>query len=90
MINASFAKQLNELAVLLELQGENPFRIRAYQNAAPAHRIFSPGPGGLFRGTSFLKSTASAKYRGENRRVRQNRQAQGTGGPAQKFPAGLH
>lgn len=32
--NADIAKQFNELADLLEIKDENPFRIRAYRNAA--------------------------------------------------------
>lgn len=32
--NLEIAKKLNELADLLEIKGENPFRIRAYRNAA--------------------------------------------------------
>ena len=32
------ARTLSEIAVLLELKGENPFRIRAYENAARAIR----------------------------------------------------
>ena len=30
------ARTLEEIAVLLELKGENPFKIRAYENAARA------------------------------------------------------
>ncbi len=32
--NADIAKQFNKLADLLEIEGQNPFRIRAYRNAA--------------------------------------------------------
>lgn len=34
--NINIANQLNELADLLEIEGENPFKIRAYRNAARA------------------------------------------------------
>lgn len=34
MTNKEIADVLNEVAVLMELKGENPFRCRAYQNAA--------------------------------------------------------
>jgi len=34
MTKAEIADILNEIAVLLELQGENPFKVRAYQNGA--------------------------------------------------------
>src|SRR6478735_12676926 len=34
MDKADIAEALNEIAVLLELRGDNPFKIRAYQNAA--------------------------------------------------------
>ena len=34
MDNDQVAAVLNEIAVLLELKGENPFKVRAYQNAA--------------------------------------------------------
>ncbi len=36
MDKADVAKIFEEIAVLLELKGENPFKIRAYQNAARA------------------------------------------------------
>lgn len=36
MTTTEIADVLNEIAVLLELQGENPFKIRAYQNGARA------------------------------------------------------
>src|SRR5690606_28926219 len=36
--NASIASVLGEIADLLEIKGENPFRIRAYRNAAQAVR----------------------------------------------------
>lgn len=32
--NADIARVFDEIANLLEIQGENPFRIRAYRNAA--------------------------------------------------------
>lgn len=38
MDNASLANAFEELATLLEFRGENPFRIRAYQNGARAIR----------------------------------------------------
>ncbi|TWT54511.1 DNA polymerase/3'-5' exonuclease PolX [Rubripirellula amarantea] len=38
MDNAQIAKALEEMAELLEFRGENPFRIRAYQNGAKAIR----------------------------------------------------
>lgn len=38
MENASIARVLGEIADLLEIKGENPFRIRAYRNAAQAVR----------------------------------------------------
>lgn len=38
MENASIARILGEIADLLEIQGANPFRIRAYRNAAQAIR----------------------------------------------------
>lgn len=38
MENASVARILGEIADLLEIQGANPFRIRAYRNAAQAVR----------------------------------------------------
>ena len=34
MANAQIAQAFNEIAELLELKGENPFRIRAYRRAA--------------------------------------------------------
>ena len=34
MTNKKIARALNEAASLLELNGENPFRSRAYRNAA--------------------------------------------------------
>jgi DNA polymerase (family 10) len=34
MTKVEIAEILNEIAVLLELQGENPFKVRAYQNGA--------------------------------------------------------
>jgi DNA polymerase (family 10) len=34
VLNTDIAAILNELADLLEIQGENPFNIRAYRNAA--------------------------------------------------------
>lgn len=34
MTNAQIAETLEQVAVLLEFQGENPFRVRAYRNAA--------------------------------------------------------
>src|SRR5512147_271771 len=34
MANAKIAQAFNEIAELLELKGENPFRIRAYRRAA--------------------------------------------------------
>ena len=34
MNNAQIARRFEEIATLLELAGENPFRIRAYQRAA--------------------------------------------------------
>lgn len=52
--NADIAAVFDEIADLLEVQGENPFRIRAYRNAAmpvapdgtdklPANVAFSAG-----------------------------------------------
>lgn len=38
MQNASIARVLGDIASLLELKGDNPFRIRAYRNAAQAIR----------------------------------------------------
>lgn len=38
MENATIARTLGEIADLLEIKGENPFRIRAYRNAAQAVR----------------------------------------------------
>ncbi len=38
MDNAAIAKVFDEMAELLEFRGENPFRIRAYQNGAKAIR----------------------------------------------------
>ena len=34
MKNSYIAKQFSDLANLLEIQGENPFKVRAYRNAA--------------------------------------------------------
>ena len=34
MQNAAIARQLSEVADLLEISGANPFRVRAYRNAA--------------------------------------------------------
>ena len=36
MSNAEIARVLNEIAAILEIKGENPFKIRAYQRAAEA------------------------------------------------------
>lgn len=36
--NADIAKQFNKLADLLEIEGANPFRIRAYRNAGITFR----------------------------------------------------
>lgn len=40
MINRDVARIFNEIAELLELKGENPFRIRAYQRAAQNIEVF--------------------------------------------------
>ena len=37
--NASVARILGQIADLMEIKGENPFKIRAYRNAEPSgHR----------------------------------------------------
>ncbi|NLD74759.1 MAG: hypothetical protein GX649_18835, partial [Chloroflexi bacterium] len=36
MYNAQVAAMLEEMADLLEIEGANPFRVRAYRNAAHA------------------------------------------------------
>ena len=41
------AKTLEEIAILLELRGENPFKVRAYANAARAVESMSEDLGGL-------------------------------------------
>jgi DNA polymerase (family 10) len=55
MKNADIARALDELADLLELRGENPFRVRAYRNGAnaieameqPLTNILAADPQGL-------------------------------------------
>ena len=41
MDNAAIAEVLDQIAVLLEIKGENPFKVRAYQRAAEAVRALS-------------------------------------------------
>jgi DNA polymerase (family X) len=38
MTNADIADKLEQIAELLEFKGENPFRVRAYRNAARSVR----------------------------------------------------
>ena len=40
MTKEEIARTLEQIAALLELQGENPFKIRAYVNAARAIETF--------------------------------------------------
>ena len=44
------ARTLSEIAVLLELKGENPFKMRAYENAARAIEGLSEDIGALIEG----------------------------------------
>lgn len=50
MDRRSIASVLEEIAVLLELQGENPFKVRAYQQAARTVTVMEEEPAGLVEG----------------------------------------
>ena len=67
--NAQLATTLEEVADLLEAQGANPFRVRAYRGAAqtlrqfiqPAHQILvTDGVAGLIKLPSIGRSLANA------------------------------
>ncbi|MGQ0644731.1 MAG: helix-hairpin-helix domain-containing protein, partial [Elusimicrobiota bacterium] len=49
MINPAFAKLLAEMAVFLEMSGDNPFRIRAYQKAVQTIEDYPVDLGSLAR-----------------------------------------
>jgi DNA polymerase/3'-5' exonuclease PolX len=49
VINKPLAELISEMAALLELKQDNPFRIRAYQNAAMAIQSFPEDLGKMSR-----------------------------------------
>ena len=61
MDNASIARVLAEIADLLEIKGENPFKIRAYRNAADAIASSAERIAGLDAAAARWPSPASAR-----------------------------
>ena len=61
MDKAAIADMLEKIATLLELKGENPFKIRAYTNAARSIETWGGNVGDLGDDAVLRKSPASAK-----------------------------
>ncbi len=61
MDNKDVARILGEIAVLLELSGENPFKIRAYAEGARIVRAQETPVSELVRSGTLSRSRASAR-----------------------------
>src|SRR5437762_6776653 len=71
------AEALEEIATLLELKEQNPFKIRAYQNAARSIEAFGASFSDLQNQEALEKIPGIGEsYRGENQRTGNHRWAQ--------------
>jgi len=75
MTKDEIAGVLEQIATLLELKGENPFKIRAYTNAARAIETFGANV------TNFQDEEAVAKIPGIGRASQKTKELPETGSP---------
>ena len=86
MDNLAIARVLAEIADLLEIKSENPFKIRAYRNAAETVIHSASARCAARRKPTCARCRVRQGSRGEDRRTRRYRHHPLSPGPLQEFP----